>query len=147
MSMSVIVTSGISDSFFLSSFGFNGGGSFFALLSLGIVLVEEFSRAYVPVFHRGIAFFLLFLPSPFERVSMMDEECGTNSIGNDTKAPIVPEKYSTFQDDRKSKKGDENDIYMLLMHKYNKFRHTSKAFLLRNHLTTTNSRLMNKPES
>ena len=41
-------------------------------------------------------------------------------------------QYTHFTDDRRSRKGDENDIYMLKSHGYDKFRFVSKSFLKRN---------------
>jgi hypothetical protein len=53
---------------------------------------------------------------------------------------IVPEQYKTFVDDRKSSKGDENDMYMLKTHGFNKYRHLSKSFMKRNnHCRLTHS--------
>ena len=38
----------------------------------------------------------------------------------------------TFHDDRKAKKGGDNDLYMLKNHGFDKYRHLSNGFIKRN---------------
>ena len=116
------------DSFLLSGWGFKG---FAPTNALGIVFLCEFLRVYTPAVFQGLSFILKLLPIP----RFWGEEYEIEGAASERGDPvIVPEKYSTFHDDRKAKKGGDNDIYMLRTHGFNKYRYLSKPFMKRNNL-------------
>ena len=117
------------DSFLLSNLGFKG---FAPTNALGIVFLCEFMRVYTPAVFQGLSFVLSLLPIPRFWGEEYEIEGATASERGDP--VIVPEKYSTFHDDRKAKKGGDNDVYMLRTHGFDKYRHVSKAFMKRNNL-------------
>ena len=117
------------DSFLLSGLGFKG---FAPMNALVIVFVCEFMRVYSPAVFQGLSFVLNLLPIPRFWGEEYQIEGATASERGDP--IIVPEKYRSFHDDRKAKKGGDNDVYMLRTHGFDKYRHVSKAFMRRNNL-------------
>ena len=129
------------DGFLLSSFGLGSEMDLLRLAALSLVFSEELLRVYAPFVFRCLNFVLMCLPLP-NVFGPVDEDLGHGLDGaivgeTNIEAPFVPEEYSTFADDRKAKAGDENDIYMLQTHGFQKFRHNSRAFLKRNNLSST----------
>jgi len=141
-----LAPSGVLDGYLLSSYGFGAEMSTFRFIALSLVFTQEFLRAYSPLLYRGAAFLFRLLPQPalfgLEAAGAgggMQERGGNGGRGGakakkEVVEAIVPEQYKTFVDDRKSSKGDENDMYMLKTHGFNKYRHLSKSFMKRNNL-------------
>jgi len=129
------------DGFLLSSFGLGSEMDVLRLTALSFVFSEELLRLYAPFVFRCLNFVLMCLPLPNIFGPAVDEDLGLGLDGaigeTNIEAPFVPEEYSTFADDRKAKTGDENDIYMLQTHGFQKFRHNSRAFLKRNKLSSS----------
>ena len=117
------------DSFLLNSwFGFQGP---FPKGALIIVFICEFTRLHVPAIFQGISFILTLIPIPrFWKEDYRIEGASSSDLSQDP--VIIPDKYSTFHDDRKAKKGGENDVFMLKTHGFNKYRHLSEPFIKRN---------------
>ena len=136
-----------SDGYLMSSFGLGSSTELLRVTALSLIFAEELLRLYAPMIFRGINFVLMCIPMPniFGDASAEDEfgiELGDGTSGgnpSNADAPIVPEEYATFTDDRKAKQGDENDIYMLRAHGFKKHRFNSKSFLNRNNLQKSDS--------
>jgi len=132
-------------SYLKSSYGFGAEASLFRSLALGLCLIQELVRSYSPILFRGLSFLLRLLPIPIfftegDDASLLNRRNGNNgpnSLGERRKEvveAIVPEQYKTFTDDRKASLGNENDVYMLKAHGFNKYRHVSKSFRKRNNM-------------
>jgi len=131
-----------SDGFLLSSWGLGSGTEVLRLTALSVIFAEELLRLSSPALFRALNFVLMCIPLPniFGGAAVEDDfGFGVGPDGavgtSDPEAPIVPEEYVAFTDDRKAKKGDENDVYMLQTHGFNKHRFNSRSFLKRNKLT------------
>jgi len=121
------------DSFLTSSWGFSFSPSF----AVGLLFSAELLRAYIPFLFHSLSFLLTLAPIPRfwgDSVDLLD--CGLNGkLRKEVSAdPIIPEKYKSFHDDRKAKRGDEEDIYMLVTHGFKKYRHLSTNFMKRNNI-------------
>ena len=130
------------DSFLLNSWlGFKA----FPSAALSIVFLSEFLRTYAPALFQGISFILTLFPVPrFWREDYEVEGASSSDLSQDP--VIIPDKYTTFHDDRKAKRGGDEDLYMLKNHGFDKYRHLSNAFIRRN-LQPSTPRLVTKDES
>ena len=126
--LSIEAAHGPMDSFLLNSLlGFKA----FPSGALSIVFVSEFVRVYAPAIFQGVSFILTLLPIPrFWREDYEVEGASSSDLSQDP--VIIPDKYTTFHDDRKAKKGGDNDFYMLKNHGFDKYRHLSDGFIKRN---------------
>lgn len=131
----------VSDGYLLSRFGLGADASLFRLGALSVIFLEEVVRLYAPLVFKGLSFVLLCIPLPnlFGAEQAGEGDTDASSSESTADAPTVPEEYATFVDDRKASRGDDNDVYMLQTHGFDKFRHTSEAFLLRNKLASGTS--------
>lgn len=128
----------VSDGYLLSSFGLGADASLFRLGALSVIFLEEVVRLYAPLVFKGLSFVLLCIPLPnlFGAESAGEGDTDASSSESTADAPTVPDEYATFVDDRKANRGDDNDVYMLQTHGFDKFRHNSAAFLERNKLAS-----------
>ena len=126
--VSIEAAHGPMDSFLLNSWlGFKA----FPSAALSIVFVSECVRVYAPAIFQGMAFILTLIPVPrFWREDYEVEGASSSDLSQDP--VIIPDKYTTFHDDRKAKKGGDKDFYMLKNHGFDKYRHLSDAFIKRN---------------
>jgi len=127
------------DGYLMSSWGLGSNMEVLRLAALSVVFAEELMRLYAPLVFRGLSFVLLCLPIPnifgqAEGDDVADGPGGAMGTSSNVDAPIVPEEYVNLTDDRKASKGDDNDIYMLRTHGFNKYRFNSRPFLNRNGL-------------
>ena len=126
------------DGYLMSSWGLGSNVELLRIAALSVVFAEELMRLYAPLVFRGLSFVLLCLPIPniFGQAQGDDVADGPGGVvgTSNVDAPIVPEEYVNLTDDRKASKGDENDIYMLRTHGFNKYRFNSRQFLNRNGL-------------
>ena len=132
------MTSTVGDSYLLSSYGLAADSAVFRLGALSVIFLEELGRLYGPLVFKVLSFVLLCLPLPniFGSADLDGEQDGDlASQSSSADAPVIPEEYATFVDDRKASRGDENDVHMPQTHGFTKYRHVSAAFLTRTNLT------------
>jgi len=152
-SSEVSVPATVSDSYLLSSWGLGSETEVFRFAALSLIFTEELVRLYAPMVFRALNFVLMCIPIPNIFGGAQEDDLGAglddaSLVGtSNSDAPIVPEEYTAFADDRKAKVGDENDVYMLQTHGFKKFRYNSRAFLQRNNLLEAESKTEEKKSS
>ena len=130
------IAKSVTDGYLRSSFGLGSQNPGLRLGALTVIFFEELLRHYAPYVFQALQFVLMCIPMPTifgddQAGAEQEAEAASQSTAD---APIVPDEYVTFVDDRKAARGDENDVYMLQTHGFNKYRHTSASFLKRNKL-------------
>ena len=107
------------------------------LIGLLSLYTVQFLQVYLsPILTKTFSIiFRIILPRKVHSLGHREEH--DKVIGVDEGSTVSPatQVYQSFQDDRKSKKGTENDIYMLRTHGYKKLRFVSKSFIKRNKLS------------
>jgi len=106
-------------------------GQPFGFASTQMMFLRQFLSVYSPLLLNLMSILLIIL-----RLQKTPEEVKSlEKIQQQQKLKESP-KYTHFTDDRKAKKGDEGDVYMLKTHGYDKLRFLSKSFIKRNKLKT-----------
>ena len=94
-----------------------------------VSFAKEFVKAYFPLLIALGSIVGLML-----NIQMTPEERAELDRQQRVEVIKASKKFAHFTDDRKARKGDENDLYMLKTHGYDKFRFVSKKFLKQNGL-------------
>ena len=110
------------------------------ILGLSVIYFSEFLKVHLgPVLYSGLNVIIKLLLPTWGNVKDPTKDVTNKTLDEvvEERSIDLKEKYKTSAEDKKSSKGNENDVYMLKTHGYNKYRFVSKAFIKRNKLVNT----------
>lgn len=112
--------------------------NFQVIVGLSVIYFCEFIKVHLgPVLYGGLTAVLKGLMPGLLSPTASPQASHLHSIDDiiaQEAQRVEKERYKSSQDDKKSSKGSENDIYMLKTHGYNKYRFVSPSFIQRNKL-------------
>jgi hypothetical protein len=108
------------------------------VLGLSIMYFCEFARIHLgPVLFGGLKTAVsVLLPKQWMAGNSVSsrQQVSVEDIMAEEAALMEKERHKTSNEDKKSSKGSENDLYMLRTHGYNKYRFVSPSFIQRSKL-------------